>query len=114
LLAGVLVRRGNKSAPYSASALRAAWRRARLREGLNADSHWDLHSLRHQYAADEKKKLAAELRKRHGADWRRKLYGRNWIESQDYQDYQDYKDGFYGALAIRLGHTNTDMCKIYG
>jgi len=21
---------------------------------------------------------------------------------------------FYGALAIRLGHTNTDMCKIYG
>lgn len=108
LLFGVLERRGEKPAPFSASALRAAWRRARLREGLNGDSHWDFHSLRHQFAADEKKKRATALRAEHGADWRRKLYGRGW------RDSQDYKDVFYGELATRLGHTNTDMCKIYG
>ncbi len=108
ILSGVLERRGEKVAPFSASALRAAWRRARLLEGLNNESHWDLHSLRHQYAADEKKKRAAQLRAKHGTDWRRRMYGRDWRNSVE------YKDAFYGELAKRLGHTNTDMCKIYG
>ncbi|NLM71045.1 MAG: hypothetical protein GX181_03660 [Synergistaceae bacterium] len=85
-----------------------AWRRARLKEGLNRESGWDLHSLRHQYARDLKQERAAELREQHGPDWRRKLYGRQWRNSPC------YVEGFYGPIARRLGHTNSEMAKIYG
>lgn len=108
ILQGLLERRGPHPAPYSPDALRSAWRRARLQEGLEKDPGWDLHSLRHQFAGDEKKKVALEMRRTHGYDWRRKLFGKRW------QDSEAYKEAFYGPVAQRLGHTCKDATKIYG
>ena len=108
ILAGVLARRGSAPAPYSPDALRSVWHRARVAEGLNTDSGWDLHSLRHQFARSEKKKRAKELKEEFGPDWRRRLYGRDW------RNNQDYSQSFYGPLAAKLGHTNVDMSRIYG
>jgi hypothetical protein len=80
----------------------------RLKEGLNEDSHWDLHSLRHQAAKEWKTTRAKEMKETYGPDWRRKLFGRQW------QDSDDYKNLFYGDIASRLGHSCLDMSKIYG
>jgi len=108
LLSQVLDRRGSHPVPYSADALRAAWRRARQHEGLAADSHWDLYSLRHQYASDYKRARGEELRTEYGKNWREDMFGTNWMNDDG------YKNLYYGELAKRLGHTNTDMSKIYG
>lgn len=107
-LAGILARRGTHPAPFSAHALQSSWHRARVKEGLNRDSGWDLHSLRHQYAGELKKQRVAELRAQHGPDWRRHLYGRDWRNSQK------YIEGFYRPVAVRLGHSCAAMAKIYG
>ncbi|WP_286677323.1 hypothetical protein [Aminobacterium sp. EBM-42] len=108
VLAGILHRRGAHPAPFSAHALRSAWHRARVKEGLNRDSGWDLHSLRHQFAGELKKNRVAELRAKYGPDWRRHLYGRDWRNSQK------YIEGFYRPVADRLGHSCAAMAKIYG
>lgn len=108
VLNDILERRGQTPAPFSPHALRSAWHRARVKEGLNQDSHWDLHSLRHQYAGDLKKVRITELRTQHGPDWRRRLYGRDW------RDSQRYVEGFYRPIAQRLGHSCAAMAKIYG
>lgn len=107
-LAGILARRGAHPAPFSAHALRSSWHRARVKEGLNTDSGWDLHSLRHQYAGELKKQRVAELRGDYGPDWRRHLYGRDWMSSPR------YAEDFYGPIAERLGHNCLAMAKIYG
>lgn len=108
VLSGVLSRSGPAPCPYSPDSLRAAWRRVRLKEELNKDSHWDLHSLRHQAAKEWKTTRAKEMKETYGPDWRRKLFGRQW------QDSDDYKNLFYGDIAYRLGHSCLDMSKIYG
>lgn len=107
-LEGILDRRGEAPIPYSGHALRSAWHRTRKRFGLNQDPHWDLHSLRHQYAGELKKQRVAELKAAHGEDWRRHLYGRNWMSSPQ------YVKEFYGPVAERLGHSCLAMAKIYG
>lgn len=107
-LARILDRRGEAPVPYSGHALRSAWHRTRKRFGLNQDPGWDLHSLRHQYAGELKKQRVAELRGEHGPDWRRHLYGRDWMSSPR------YAEDFYGPIAERLGHSCLAMAKIYG
>jgi hypothetical protein len=107
-LAGILARRGAHPAPFSAHALRSSWHRARVKEGLNTDSGWDLHSLRHQFARGLKKERVAELKGDYGPDWRRHLYGRDWMSSPR------YAEDFYGPIAERLGHNCLAMAKIYG
>ena len=104
----ILADRGESPVPYSAHALRSAWHRARKKLGLNQDPHWDLHSLRHQYARQLKKERVAELKAAHGEDWRRRLYGRDWMSSPR------YAEDFYGPIAERLGHSCLAMAKIYG
>ena len=108
VLAGVLARRGEHPITHTPDAIRGAWRRARKGLGLNTDSGWDLHSLRHQYARDYKRKTARAMQDAHGPDWRRRLYGRHW------QDSTEYMTMYYGELARRLGHTDISMSKIYG
>lgn len=92
----------------SADSIRAAWRRARSREGLNNDSRWDLHSLRHAFAHSEKKRLYSSMESLHGKNWREKLFGKNWKHSQEYLEMA------YGEIAQKLGHTSLEMVKIYG
>lgn len=104
----ILADRGESPVPYSAHALRSAWHRARKKFGLNQDPGWDLHSLRHQYAGELKKQRVAELRGDYGPDWRRHLYGRDWMSSPR------YAEDFYGPIAERLGHNCLAMAKIYG
>lgn len=107
-LARILDRRGEAPVPYSGHALRSAWHRTRKRFGLNQDPGWDLHSLRHQYARELKAARVAELKGEHGPDWRRHLYGRDWMSSPR------YAEDFYGPIAERLGHSCLAMAKIYG
>jgi hypothetical protein len=107
-LEGILDRRGEAPVPYSGHALRSAWHRARKKFGLNQDPGWDLHSLRHQYAGELKKQRVAELKGGYGPDWRRRLYGRDWMSSPR------YAEDFYGPIAERLGHSCLAMAKIYG
>jgi len=107
-LARILDRRGEAPIPYTGHALRSAWHRTRKRFGLNQDPGWDLHSLRHQYAGELKKQRVAELKGEHGPDWRRHLYGRDWMSSPR------YAEDFYGPIAERLGHSCLAMAKLYG
>lgn len=107
-LARILDRRGEAPVPYSGHALRSAWHRARKNYRLNQDSHWDLHSLRHQYARELKAARVAELKGEYGPDWRRRLYGPDW------RDSLRYAKEFYGPVAERLGHSCLAMAKIYG
>ena len=107
-LARIHADRGEAPIPYTGHALRSAWHRARKCFGLNQDPHWDLHSLRHQYARQLKKERVAELKAAHGEDWRRHLYGRDWMNSPR------YAEDFYGPIAERLGHSCLAMAKIYG
>lgn len=104
----ILDRRGEAPIPYTGHALRSAWHRARKKFGLNQNPHWDLHSLRHQYARQLKKERVAELKAAHGEDWRRRLYGRDWMNSPR------YVEDFYRPIADRLGHSCAAMAKIYG
>lgn len=104
----ILDRRGEAPIPYTGHALRSAWHRARKVFGLNQDPGWDLHSLRHQYARELKTARVAELKGEHGPDWRRRLYGRDWMSSPR------YAEDFYGPIAERLGHSCLAMAKIYG
>lgn len=107
-LARIHADRGEAPIPYTGHALRSAWHRARKKFGLNQDPHWDLHSLRHQYARQLKKERVAELKGEHGPDWRRHLYGPDWRSSPR------YAEDFYGPIAERLGHSCLAMAKIYG
>ena len=92
----------------TAEAIRAAWRRARTKEKLNNDSRWDLHSLRHAFTNDEKKRATEKYATEYGTDWREKLFGKNWFSNKE------YRETVYGETARRLGHTNNEMVKIYG
>ena len=79
-----------------------------MHEGCAADGHWDLYSLRHQYASDYKKRRGEELRAEYGKNWRQDMFGDRWMDSAE------YKEMYYGPLARMLGHTNNDMSKVYG
>ena len=107
-LARICADRGEAPIPYSGHALRSAWHRTRKRFGLNQSPHWDLHSLRHQFARELKAARVAELKGEHGPDWRRRLYGRDWRNSPR------YVEDFYRPIADRLGHSCAAMAKIYG
>jgi len=107
-LAQIHASRGEAPVPYSGHALRSAWHRVRKIYRLNQDPHWDLHSLRHQYARQLKKERVAELKAAHGEDWRRRLYGQDWRNSPR------YVEDFYRPIADRLGHSCTAMAKLYG
>ena len=109
LLAAIAARRGEEPCKgLTSEGLRAAWARARRWEGVEADAGWSLHSLRHQFARDFKRRAYARMKEVHGADWRQRLYGPGWLGSQE------YADAVYGPLAAQLGHTSTTMAKTYG
>ena len=109
LLADIARRRGPQPcAGQSSEAIRAAWARARRWEGVQADEHWCLHALRHQFARDYKRGVYARMKAQHGPDWREQLYGEGWADSES------YAAEVYGPLAAMLGHTSTAMAKVYG
>ena len=116
ILSGVLERRGTSPCPYQAGALRAAWDRARKKEGLDNNEGWTLHSLRHAFASDYKRRRVAELRSAHGAGWREKLFGKSGDDDRklSWQTDKEYMETMYGDLAQRLGHTCLETTRLYG
>lgn len=109
LLADIAARRGpTPCAGLTSEGIRAAWARARRWEAVQNDENWCLHALRHQFARDYKSRLYTRLKGLHGTGWREHLYGSGWA------DEKIYTEAIFGPLAAMLGHTSTQMSKIYG
>lgn len=108
-LCGLLAERGAMPfANVKPDHVRSAWYRARQKLGVGGGQEWCLHALRHAYASKRKNEIHRQMVEKHGADWRRRLYGTDWKNSKT------YREEIYGELARELGHSNNEMTKLYG